>query len=43
MQIYKLNKKQLVMYLRRDSRGLKAQAAYPGVKHVKTRYHAMYK
>jgi len=41
-QLYKLSKEQLVIYLRRDSRGIGAQATYPGVKHAKKHYQAMY-
>jgi hypothetical protein len=42
LQLYKLSKEQLVIYLRRDSRGFGAQAAYPGVKHVKNHYQAVF-
>lgn len=44
LQLYKLSKEQLIIYVRRDSRGKGAQAKYPGVKKISNdRYQAAYK
>lgn len=44
LQLYKLSKEQLIIYVRRDSRGKGAQAKYPGVKKIgNDRYQAAYK